>query len=104
MALTIEQADGVRELVDGYGQTLTHNGTTYKCFAGSLTNTKDADLGGFAVDYTIAFLVAAADFVTVPVTQEVVTYDSKQYRIRQIDTDPDGAWLNLHCEEITRGA
>lgn len=96
-------ADALTDIEAEVGGSFTHGGTTYPAVIGTRTEGKTLGDGSFALDGGIQIVCRKSLFSTIPVSKELVTISSRQFRIDTVDIAPDDSLLVINCVDDTRG-
>jgi hypothetical protein len=86
-------------------QSFTWKGLDIVCIPSSLQHSKNLENGGFAVGADKVFTVNLANFTNgiMPQLKESLTYRNRTYRIELIGTNPNQAFIRLHCVDVNKG-
>ena len=100
MAIADEIADGLSELETDFPATFIWNSTTYDCLAGAETRGVDAGELGLVADDDLTLIVQLGQFGTgtKPTQRNIITFNSRSYRIQQIEKAPQDAFSIYRCE------
>jgi len=100
MAIADEIADGLTELETDFPATFVWNSTTYGCLAGSETRGVEAGEFGLGADDDLTLVVQLGQFGTgsKPTQRNLITFNSREYRIQTIQKAPQQAFSIYTCE------
>lgn len=86
-------------------QVFTWKGEDYECIPGTDGQVASLQVGGFSVDADLIINVLKERFGddVYPVSQQKVTYKTREYRIEVVREDATDAYLRLLCVDSTRG-
>lgn len=105
MALADEIAADIAELEEENGATFTWNGSNYPCVNGSTRRRKGLDSGGFGLDADLVLFVRSEHFAEVasrPQLKQAVTFESRSYRIEEVNVPAGSPFLKLICADANR--
>ena len=89
-------------MIDDLPTVVTWKGSDYNCVVGDITSGDNVDIVGIEEAVTFSVVINKADFTTYPDTGELITIDSKSYRILGINDGPDGIARTLICGDDTQ--
>ena len=104
MSDTYGQSEILEQLESELGQVVTIGGLDYPCIAGTTTDSKSLEYGGYATSSGIEIVVRASLFTTPPVSKDVVTFASKELLINSIAIANDGSCYVLTCDDADNDA
>lgn len=111
MTLAQEIVDGLTEMETdlGSGAVFTFLGQDYACVPSVNEFKRVLDTGGFVIDKLLTLSVQLQDangndvFPTLPVAQQIVTYNGENFRIENTKKHPTGAYVRIIAIGVTRG-
>lgn len=86
-------------------QTFTWNDLDITCIPSSRTDTKELEGGGFELGADKILTVSLSNFPNgvLPISQQSVNFGGKQYRIEQVVTNVNSAFLRLFLVDKNKG-
>lgn len=108
--LTQDLIDGLAVAEADMGNPVfTFAGTDYGCVPSVNEFRRTLDMGGFATDKMLTLCARLLDssgndiFTTLPVAQNLVTYNGENFRVESTKKHPTGAYLRIVAINTTKG-
>ena len=92
----------VEEIIGDIGETIAVAGESYTAVVSPADRGLDLGLAGVAPEDALDILILVDDFDTLPVIGDLVTYNSREYRVQRIVDSNDGEVKTLYGESRNR--